>query len=64
MKAIIEINFDNGTTQSFIEGDYWKHQFKSDLEDRNNAFLKIGEDHINKSKILSIKINVVKGDNE
>ena len=54
MKATIEIVFDNGTKQFFTEGDYWKHQFKIDLEDRNTAFLRIGEDLVNKSKILSI----------
>lgn len=64
MKATIEITFDNGTTQSFTEGDFWEHQFKCDLEDKNTAFLRIGGDYINKNKIVNIKPNIEKGDNK
>ena len=62
MKAIIYVAYDDGTTETFIEGDFWQHQFKCDLEDRNNAYIKVGDDYINKSKIRSIKTLIEKGE--
>lgn len=58
MKATIYVTYDDNEIETFEEGDFWKHQFKSDLEDRNTNFIKVGEDYINKSKIRSIKVEI------
>ena len=53
MKAIVKITFKDGKERNFLDGDFWSHQFKCDLEDRNTAFIRIGDNYICKSEIRS-----------
>lgn len=62
MKAIIFVTYKDNTIDKFEEGDFFSWQFKNDLEDRNNAFIKIGDDYIKKSEIRSIKTQIEKGE--
>lgn len=60
MKAIIFVTYKDDTIDKFEEGDFWSHQFKFDLDDRNTEYLKVGGDYIKKSEIRSIKIQIKK----
>lgn len=55
MKAEICITYIDGTKETFIEGDFWTHQFKNDIESRNSEFIKIGSDYVRKSEIRSTR---------
>lgn len=56
MKATVEITFTDGSKAKFTDGDFWAHQFKVDLEDRNTKFMAIGQDYINKEHIKFVRI--------
>lgn len=62
MKAILYVAYKDNTTEIFVEGDFWSHQFKNDLEDRNTEYIKVGDDYIKKSEIKSIKAQIEKGE--
>ena len=62
MKATVYVTYDDSSIETFVEGDFWQHQFKHDLEDRNTAYIRIGDDFVNKSKIRSIKTQIEKGE--
>ncbi len=62
MKAILFVTYKDNTIDKFTEGDFWSHQFKSDLENRNTEFIKVGDDYIKKSEIRSIKTQIEKGE--
>ena len=62
MKAIIYVTYKDNETEAFVDGDFFAWQFKNDLEDRNNAYIKIGDDYIKKSEIRSIKTQIEKGE--
>lgn len=62
MKATLFVTYKDNKTETFVEGDFWSHQFKCDLEDRNNEFIKVGDDYIKKSEIRSIITKIEKGE--
>ena len=62
MKAIVYVTYKDNETESFVDCDFFPWQFKNDLEDRNNAYIKIGDDYIKKSEIRSIKTQIEKGE--
>jgi hypothetical protein len=64
MKATVKITFKDGTHQNCFDGDFWSHQFKCDLEDRNNAFIKIGDNYIRKDDIRSATAFIEKTEGE
>ena len=64
MKATVNITFKDGTEQSYFEGDYFYFQFKNDLEDRNNAFVKIGDNFVRKDEIRSATAIIEKAEGE
>lgn len=64
MKAKIEIGFKDGTHETFFDGDFWSHQFKCDLEDRNTAFIRIGDNYINKSEIRNATAIIERAEGE
>ena len=62
MRAILYVTYKDNVTETFVDSDFWGHQFKNDLEDRNTAYIKVGDDYINKSEIRSIKTQIEKGE--
>lgn len=64
MRAIFHITYKDNTKDTFVDGDFWSHQFKTDLEDRNTEYIKIGDDFVKKSEMRSIRITIAKGDTE
>lgn len=59
MKAKIDITFKDGSKAEYVDGDFFSWQMKNDLEDRNTAFVKIGDAYISKSEIRSMTANII-----
>lgn len=53
MKAKINVTYKDNTVASFTDGDFFTFQFNNDLEDKNNAYIKIGDNYVKKSEIRS-----------
>ena len=64
MKALIRIKFKDGSDETFSDGEFFSWQFKSDLEDKNNAFVKIGDNFIRKDEIRSASAYIEKTEGE
>lgn len=50
-EATVNITFKDGTNESYFDGDFFSYQFKTDLEDKNTEFVKIGDNFIRKCDI-------------
>lgn len=64
MRAEIKIIYKDGLSETYFDGEFFSWQFKSDLEDKNNAFVKIGDNFIRKDEIRSASAYIEKTEGE
>ena len=58
MKATIFVTFKDGTKQEYFDGDFFPWQFKHDIENRNEKFIKIGDSYVCKDEIRSASADI------